>query len=122
MITAASLIAVMAFFLVAAGVQAGELMPLDASTVCMVNDSSMGKPQIPVEVDGKTYYGCCEGCVDKLKNNRTLRYSVDPVTGNEVDKASAVIIENPHGGTLYFESGETAARFVEKAEGIMRKQ
>jgi len=41
-----------------------------ASEVCMVNDRVMGKPQIPVEVEGKTYYGCCEGCKSRLQNSQ----------------------------------------------------
>lgn len=33
------------------------------SRVCMVNNTVFDKPQIPVQVEGKTYYGCCGGCV-----------------------------------------------------------
>lgn len=82
-----------------------------ASEVCMVNNSFMGRAQIPVQVDGKTYYGCCEGCVEKLKNNLSLRYANDPVTGNEVDKAKAFITVDPEGTALYFESRETAEAY-----------
>ena len=42
-----------------------EIVPNDK--VCMVNDRFMGVEQIPIEVDGTTYYGCCEGCVEKLQ-------------------------------------------------------
>lgn len=83
--------------------------------VCMVNDRVMGKPQIPVEYDGKTYYGCCQGCVKRIKNDRAIRYSTDPVTGAEVDKAGAYIVEAPGGEALYFESAETASKY--KASG-----
>ena len=31
--------------------------------VCMVNDRFMGVKQIPIEVQGITYYGCCQNCV-----------------------------------------------------------
>ncbi len=79
---------------------------LESSFVCYVNNSYMGKKQIPVEVQGKTYYGCCDGCVDKLKNIREFRYAIDPLTGNEVDKAKAYIVLKPNGfgEVLYFES------------------
>lgn len=84
---------------------------VDPSTVCMVNDEVMGKAQIRVEHEGRTYYGCCEGCVKTLKTERTARYARDPVTGKEVDKAGAVIIEGAAGEALYFESIDTASRY-----------
>ena len=84
---------------------------VDPSIVCMVNDAVMGKAQIPVKHDGKTYYGCCEGCVEKIKTMRSARYAADPVTGREVDKAKAVILEGPAGEALYFESLDTAGKY-----------
>lgn len=83
----------------------------DPVEVCMVNDKVMGRPQIPVEFEGKTYYGCCQGCVARIKFDRSVRYAVDPVSGKVVDKASAVILEGPGGEALYFESLDTAGRF-----------
>jgi len=79
--------------------------------VCMVNNTFMGKPQILVKFEGKTYYGCCEGCVARIKGERAVRYSVDPVTGREVDKSKAFITAAPDGGVLYFESSATATRY-----------
>ena len=38
----------------------------DANLVCMVNDRYMGVEQIPVQVEGRTYYGCCEMCKTRL--------------------------------------------------------
>lgn len=93
--------------------------------VCMVNDTVMGKPQIPVAVEGKTYYGCCEGCVEKLKKNRSFRFSKDPATGREVDKAKAYITMEPDGKALYFESMETAEKYSANnspAGGIKNKR
>ena len=81
------------------------------SEVCMVNDKVFGRQQIPVEFEGKTYYGCCQGCVGRIKNDSTVRYSKDPVTGHEVDKALAFIIEGAEGEALYFESKETAQKY-----------
>lgn len=83
----------------------------DTSTVCMVTDMVMGKPQLPVVVSGKTYYGCCAGCVGRLNANRKARVASDPVTGREVDKSEAVILEGERGEALYFESEGTARRF-----------
>jgi len=84
---------------------------VDPRVVCMVNDAVMGKAQIPVRFEDRTYYGCCEGCVERLKSDRTARYAADPVTGKEVDKAKAVILEGPSGEALYFESLDTAGRY-----------
>ncbi len=86
---------------------------VDHGIVCMVTDKVMGRPQIPVVVGGKTYYGCCKNCVGKLKGNPAIRYAKDPVTGAQVDKARAFIMEGPNGDALYFESALTARRFVE---------
>lgn len=81
------------------------------SDVCMVQNRHGIMKMIPVEVDGKMYYGCCAGCVGKLKYNSVVRFSKDPVTGKEVDKASAFIIGNRDGTVTYFESKETAEQF-----------
>ena len=81
------------------------------SHVCMVNDRYMGSEQIPVNVDGKTYYGCCAGCKDKLQTQNTARTALDPVTGKPVDKATAVIARTETGKVMYFESAETLGRF-----------
>ena len=88
---------------------------VDPTTVCMVNDRAMGKPQIPIEVDSKTYYGCCEMCKQRLAQDEAVRYAKDPVTGERVDKAKAVIAERPDGSVLYFASAETLARYGKPA-------
>ena len=78
--------------------------PVEPSLVCMVNDAYMGKPQIPVPVNGKTYYGCCEMCVDKLNNLESARIAIDPYSGNPVDKSEAyIVLMNPQGAVAYFE-------------------
>jgi len=84
--------------------------------VCMVNDRYMVVTQIPIEVDGITYYGCCENCIAKIQNNiGDVRYSKDPVTGNKVDKASAIIVQNKKNGMVYyFETKTVADEFIKK--------
>lgn len=86
------------------------------SRVCMVNNKFMDKEQIAVPVNGETYYGCCEGCVSQLKNGTDIRYALDPLTGEKVDKAIAVIIVKP--GTkdevLYFKSEDNVKKYIEK--------
>ena len=89
-----------------------EIVPNDK--VCMVNDRFMGIKQIPIEVDGITYYGCCQDCVKKIQENLGgVRYSKDPVSGEKVDKANAIIVQNREDGTVYyFGSGASAGQFL----------
>jgi YHS domain-containing protein len=87
------------------------LQSLKHSDVCMVQNRHGVMKMIPVEIDGKMYYGCCAGCVGKLKYNSAVRFSKDPVTGKEVDKAKAFIIGNKDGTVTYFESKDTAEKF-----------
>lgn len=83
----------------------------DVSQVCMINDQFMGRAQIPVVVDGRTYYGCCPACKEKLEKQPAARSALDPVTGEQVDKARAVIVQDAGGKVLYFASEETLRRY-----------
>ena len=84
---------------------------VDSNHVCMITDQEFAREQIPVEVEGKTYYGCCEMCKAKLNNNPESRVATDPVSGNSVDKAEAVIGAAPDGKVYYFESEENLTQF-----------
>lgn len=95
----------------------GPATKVESKKVCMVNDALFQKDQIPVEVEGKTYYGCCEMCKARLAQDASARSSVDPVTGAAVDKATAVPAALADGSVLYFESDETLSRYNEKAGG-----
>jgi YHS domain-containing protein len=74
----------------------------DRSTVCMVNDRDMGSPQIPVVVEGKTYYGCCKMCEKRLHGDPSVRIAMDPVSHAKVDKAVAVLARDNSGNVFYF--------------------
>src|SRR3546814_9013782 len=63
---------------------------LDHSLICMVSSSFRGKQQLPVIINGKTYYAYCQTCVWKLNHVSELRYATDPLTGEKIDKASAI--------------------------------
>ena len=95
---------------------AESIVTIPAKQVCMINDAFMGKDQIAVPVGNKIYYGCCEGCVDKLTNMPETRYAIDPFSGEKVDKANAFITINPNsGGTVsYFESKENYLAMTSK--------
>lgn len=100
------------FLAVYSPVKAQPLAAVDPGLVCMVNDTVMGKLQMPVPFEDKIYYGCCEGCVGRLQNDRSVRFSKDPLSGREVDKAKAFIISGPKGEALYFESSKTAGKYM----------
>ncbi|MBK5208855.1 MAG: hypothetical protein JJE44_05030 [Flavobacteriaceae bacterium] len=95
---------------------AAEVAKVESSKVCYVNNKFMGIDQIPVEFENKTYYGCCEGCVLKLKTMRETRVAKDPHTGKEVDKALAYIVLSPSGNNdvLYFESKQTYIDYIKQ--------
>jgi YHS domain-containing protein len=82
--------------------------------VCMVNNTVFPKDQIPVAVDGKTYFGCCEMCKGRLAQDAAIRHATDPVSGKPVDKAKAVIGATKDGKALYFESEKTFAAYQKK--------
>lgn len=86
------------------------------SQVCMVNNRFLNSNQIPVPVNGETYYGCCEGCVKVLKEDSISHFTSDPLSGEQVDKAIAFIIGKP--GTfedvLYFKSEANATEYFDK--------
>ncbi len=86
----------------------------DRSLVCMVNNQFMGRAQIPIEVEGRTYYGCCEMCKGRLGSDPSSRVSADPVSGNTVDKATAVIGRDSNGMALYFENDQTFAAYAQR--------
>lgn len=84
--------------------------------VCMVNNAFMGIPQIAVNVDGKTYYGCCDMCEQKLKDSDAHRYAKDPLTGERVDKANAfIVLTAPNSYQVaYFASEDNFLKFKAK--------
>ncbi len=85
----------------------------DRRFVCMMQDSAQVKEGVPIVHEGKTYYGCCPMCAEKMKAdpNRYMK-SVDPVSKAVVDKATAYIYA--HNGTAYyFESEANRGTFRE---------
>lgn len=88
------------------------LKKVETKKVCMINNQVFEKDQIPVQVQGRTYYGCCEMCKERLAQDAEARTAVDPVTGKKVDKATAVIAAKTDGNVLYFESDATLQRFL----------
>ena len=90
------------------------LKKVEPSKVCMINEKVIVDDQIPVPVNGKTYYGCCEMCKARLGNDASARTATDPLTQKLVDKAVAVIAKRPDGAVAYFESKQTFAAYTQK--------
>jgi len=91
---------------------------LSNNKVCMVNDTYMGVDQIEVPVGGKMYYGCCEMCIDKLNSLESVRFGIDPFSGQKVDKSEAFIVlkSKSTGEVLYFQSEETHQQYKKENE------
>ena len=89
--------------------------------VCMMQDMVLTKPGIPIQHDGKTYYGCCQMCKDKIASDPE-RYTkaTDPVSGKTVDKATAVIY-GLEGSAYYFESKASMKTFAGNPKKYLRK-
>jgi YHS domain-containing protein len=109
-------VAILVSALAFAGEKGGEgvhpaLKRVETKKVCMVNNAVFEKDQIPVQVSGKTYYGCCEMCKERLAKDAAARTGTDPVTKKPVDKATAVIAALPDGTVLYFESEKTLEQY-----------
>jgi YHS domain-containing protein len=91
------------------------LTKVEAKKVCMINEQFMNRDQIPVEVNGKTYYGCCAMCKDRLTNDASKRVAVDPVSGKTVDKAKAVIGAASDGMVVYFANEKNLKTYNKRA-------
>jgi YHS domain-containing protein len=89
----------------------GPLTQVETKYVCMINNQKFDKEQIAVDVAGQTYYGCCEMCKDKLKNDKASRWATDPASGKKVDKAKAIIGADADGKVFYFESVENLKKY-----------
>lgn len=94
----------------------GKLTRVETKTVCMINEHAMGKDQIPIEIDGRTYYGCCDMCKKALAADAAKRVAIDPVSGKQVDKATAVIAAQEDGRVFYFENEESLAKHNKQFE------
>jgi YHS domain-containing protein len=89
----------------------GRLTKVDARMVCMVRNHAFDEPQVPIQIKGKTYYGCCEMCKGMLAKDRKQRSALDPVSRRKVDKAVAVIGVGANKGVLYFENETDLERY-----------
>lgn len=93
----------------------------DKKFVCMMQDSLQVKPGEPIEIDGKTYYGCCPMCAEKMKTDPSkYTKAKDPVTGEIVDKSSSYIFAY-QGDAYYFKSEANRERFSKNPKEFLNK-
>lgn len=97
------------------------LVQAEAKYVCMINNQRFNKEQIPVVVGKLTYYGCCEMCKVKLRNDAKSRTAIDPVSNKKVDKATAVIGVDADGTAYYFENLENMKQFNPASKSTSKK-
>ncbi len=89
----------------------------DNRKICMVTNRAYDKPQIPVKVDGRTYYGCCDMCKSMLTKDASQRRAVDPVSRKPVDKSKAVIGVAANGGVFYFQNEKNLETYNARMAG-----
>jgi len=98
-----------------AGQPAAWLRKVNPAEICMVTNTHERTPQKGILIDGKTYYGACDGCAENLRLNPSARFARDPYSGKVVDKAEAVPFADASGRVWYFESDNSKAEFIKLA-------
>ena len=84
---------------------------VNPKNICFMNKTRFQRSLPSVKVDGKTYYGCCSDCLDTLKSSPEARVAIDPVSGNKIDKADALIGVDKNGKVYFFENRENMRKF-----------
>lgn len=80
--------------------------------VCMMQDMILTKPGVPIQYQGKTYYGCCEMCKEKIRiDPKKYTRSLDLVSGKLIDKSTAFIF-GLNGDAYYFSSEANRKTFA----------
>ncbi len=84
----------------------------DKTRICMMQDSLQPKPGLAHEYQGKTYWLCCEVCVQSFQGDpEKYAFAKDPVNGSRVDKATAPAYA-VGGRAFFFSSEETLNTFA----------
>jgi YHS domain-containing protein len=85
----------------------------DRSRVCMMQDSLQPKPGLAHQYRGKTYWLCCQMCVQAFNADpERYAHARDPVSGAVVDKATAPAYA-VGGKAFFFNSEKTLKSFAE---------
>ena len=68
----------------------------EKNKVCMVNNfyNPMADfTEFKVNVEKKSYYGCCAMCKDKLKMSSNHRMATDPLTNEKLVKLTLILLQ-----------------------------
>jgi YHS domain-containing protein len=84
----------------------------DRSRICMMQDSLQPKVGLKHEYAGKTYWLCCQMCVQAFEADpERYAHATDPVNGQQVDKATAPAYA-VNGKAFFFSSEKTLETFA----------
>jgi YHS domain-containing protein len=84
----------------------------DKTRICMMQDSLQPKPGLAHEYGGKTYWLCCNMCVQAFESDlEKYAFAKDPVNGARVDKATAPAYA-VGGRAFFFSSEDTLKTFA----------
>lgn len=73
------------------------------------------KAVFPVEINNKTFYGCCNSCISKLTyNTGNAQIAVDPNRSVKINKADAYIRISPENNhqAMFFESNNIYNQYL----------
>ena len=89
----------------------GALTHVTTEKVCMVTNKVFPTAQIPIQIDEKTYYGCCKMCKQQIVEKPELRSALDPLSKVKVDKALAYIGADKTGSVFYFKNSDNFKKY-----------
>ncbi len=87
------------------------LLRVDPTQACMSGDAYTPSKLLSVNIEGNTYYYCNEESSSRFTEDASVRYSIDPISKKQVNKATAIIGRTRRGKLYYFESEEHLAEF-----------
>lgn len=88
---------------------------LESQQICMFRNQLIMEAASSIEIDGQTYYACCPGCAEKLKNNyQESQFAIDEYSHHRIRKTKAFIILNNKSTrkVSYFESEKNYNQFI----------
>jgi len=91
---------------------------VEANHVCMIEKKYFEDPQEPVTIDDRTYYVCCRMCATPLLEDPANRKDIDPMSGREVEKSSAIVGVSAAGRVYFFENAENLKQFRVPVESV----
>ncbi|MFQ5480158.1 MAG: hypothetical protein ACE5DW_02670 [Thermodesulfobacteriota bacterium] len=88
------------------------LRKVEHNSVNMVTNRLSSDEQKVVSLEGKDYYVPNADYGFAFKENPSLRYATDPLTGNKIDKSMASAYADYQNKVLYFESEQSYREFL----------